>query len=146
MLPGNRALNLRSLVDWTSIGKRASITVYAAASPYFHQVRSLIQDLAGPVFLRQLMRVMLEKPLMPAFSCVALKCTVNGVMRILVMCFLMDRSQPAFAIASIRHLWILSKTNRQIILAGAGGSTLSTYAATLHFALKSLAMMFIFQL
>ena len=45
----------------------------------------------------------------------------------LAMCFPMGRSQTAFAIALIRHHWILSKTNREVMRDKVGRSGQDTF-------------------
>jgi len=85
----------------------APIFVFAAQRRYFHPRRNLTRDRAGQAFLPLLTRRISAKLLMKAFSCAAPRFIVTVVMRILVMCFPMGRNRPAFAIASIRHHWIL---------------------------------------
>ena len=85
----------------------APIFVSAAQRRYFHLRRNLTRGRAGQAFLHLLTRQMSAKLLMKAFSCAAPRFIVTVVTRILVMCFPMGRSPPAFAIASIRRHWIL---------------------------------------
>jgi hypothetical protein len=82
-------------------------------------IQNLNLAVAGPAFTSLPKMGQSVRPMIAVSSCVAPKCIVAGVMRILVMCFLMGPSPRAYAIASIRRRWILlikkQATNRRLI-------------------------------
>ena len=87
--------------------------VFVVARRCLTRRQNLTPGLAGPAFTRQWPKPQLKNPKITAFSCGVPRCIAVLVMRILVMCFQMGRSQLGFVIASIRLHLIFKATNEQ---------------------------------
>ena len=88
--------------------------VCCGAALFDSRQQSLILGLAGPAFTRQWIKAPIEETEDNSFFMrrTEVHCSAP-VMRILVMCFQMGRSQLGFVIASIRRHLIFKETNER---------------------------------